>query len=139
MALSHASPVPPQGSGLDTSTIQTVRQLALPRQLTQRLLTQRLLTQCLLTQPQRRVAELLMELAREGPAQVLCVSHNAAFQAACDGSLRVAGPVGGSRPADGGGAGAPVAATAKAGGKQRAGAAAGGGKSKRARVHFSVA
>lgn len=83
------------------------------------------------TPPQRRMAELLMELAREGPAQVLCVSHNAAFQAACDGSLSVTGPGAGGRPA----AQAGAAPAAQGAGKQRAG---GAGKAKRQRVHFAV-
>lgn len=83
---------------------------------------------------QRRVAELLLQLAREGAAQVLAVSHHAAFQSMCDGALTVAPGAGGKRGGQGdalAGSGAePQSQRQGGGGKQRAG--------KRSRVRFGI-
>ncbi|GBF98926.1 hypothetical protein Rsub_11718 [Raphidocelis subcapitata] len=84
-------------------------------------------------QNQRRVAELLLQLAREGPAQVLAVSHHAAFQSMADGSLTVAPGTARQLP---GGAGAEPQSQRQGGGKQRGGKQRGG---KRPRVQFAVA
>jgi len=52
---------------------------------------------------QRRIAGLLLQLAREGPAQVLCVSHNTAFQSMCDTAIHLKPAT--AAPADEGAAG----------------------------------
>lgn len=78
---------------------------------------------------QARAAALLKQLANaaDGSCQILCVTHNAAFQQVCDAYVHVvSGPHGGTLPA----ADAAVAAAADAGSTKHKFAAAAASKSK---------
>lgn len=79
--------------------------------------------------PQRSAARLVQDLSRHGGVQVLCVSHNKAFQQACDTLVHVSRNAAGSSIAEDASSGKPAGAVIAGSGLNQgaAGGHAGGG------------
>jgi hypothetical protein len=88
---------------------------------------------------QRRVAELLLQLARGSAVQLLCVSHNPAFQAVCDATVTVAPPTRATGLHGNQQHGQPAAAVGGAAARRRGKSTRATAPAKRARVRLAVA